>query len=357
MSLPPLHLAAQLGNLDTLQALLAQPPPAPNVNDRDHQNITSLHWAAINNHLLPSKYLLQQGALVDPRGGDLDATPLHWAARYVHPPPTHSLTRLRNGHLYIVHLLIKYGADPNLLDSQSFNTLHLAVHSSSALLLAYMLFTHQPVAVDSTDTEGHTALHWACYQGDAISVNLLLRAGADCRKPDAAGLTPLHWAAVKGNSPCIKRLMEAGAEVGAREKLGKTAKEMATELKSLTAYQRGLEEAGFDQTGRRSIGAFSPRVTIIGIFIVPTFFFFLILNTLSFLPWWSGLLLSAAEFFAMHHVVAKFLLNVTDQNSDRLTKSPYLCSIICASIFWVLYIYFTRFIFRSSPPSLLNSYV
>lgn len=188
-------------------------------------------------------------------------------------------------------------------------------------------------------------MHWACYQGDSISVDLLLRAGADPRRADEAGLTPLHWAAVKGNAPCIKRLIEAGVDISAREKLGKTAKDMAVELKSGAAYKRGLLEAGFDEEGRRKGGTLSPKKTIIAIFIIPTIAFFLILNTLAVLPWWSGLLLATAIFFGMHHVVSRVLLDITgEHNVDRLMKSPYLCAIICASIVWNVYVWVTRFV-------------
>lgn len=248
--------------------------------------------------------------------------------------------------------MFKYGADPNLLDSQSFNCLHLSVHSSSAFLLAYVLYTGQPVAVDSSDTEGHTALHWACYQGDSLSVDLLLRAGADPRRADNAGLTPLHWAAVKGNSPCIKRLIEAGADQNVREQQGKTPRDMATELKSISAFTRGLVEAGLDEDGRVDAVSFSKRAVNMAIFALPTFTFFLVLNTLAILPWWSGLLLAFAEFFGMHHIVSKVLLGIKGpQHSDRLTKSPYLCSVIAASIIWVVYIWLTRFIGASHPTS------
>lgn len=244
-----------------------------------------------------------------------------------------------------MHLLLKYNADPTLLDSQSFNTLHLAVHSSSAFLLAYVLFTSQPVAVDSSDTEGHTALHWACYQGDSLSVDLLLRAGADPRRADSAGLTPLHWAAVKGNSPCIKRLIEAGADQTAREQQGKTPRDMATELKSIAAFKRGLVEAGLDDDGRVETVSFAKRTVNLAIFALPTVTFFLVLNTLAILPWWSGLLIAFAEFFGMHHVVSKVLLGIKGpHHSDRITKSPYLCSVIGASIVWVVYVWLTRFI-------------
>lgn len=208
-----------------------------------------------------------------------------------------------------------------------------------------MLFTSQPIAVDSADTEGHTSLHWACYQGDAISVDLLLRAGADPRRPDNAGLTPLHWAAVKGNAACIKRLIEAEADIATREKQGKTARDMAAELKSLAAFKRGLLDAGYDEDGRLQVGTLSPRNTNFAILALPTLAFLLILNTLAILPWWSGLLLAFGEFFGMHHVISKVLLGVKGpHNSDRITKSPYLCSIIVASIVWVSYVWLTRFI-------------
>lgn len=45
----------------------------------------------------------------------------------------------RNGHLYVVHLLLSRGADPNIFDSQGFNTLHLITHSSAVMPLLYMV--------------------------------------------------------------------------------------------------------------------------------------------------------------------------------------------------------------------------
>jgi ankyrin repeat protein len=110
-----------------------------------------LHWAAINAHVDVCRWLLEHGAEVDAIGGDLQATPLQWAAR--------------NGHLYVIHLLLKHGADPTLCDAQGFNTLHLVTHSSGVMALLYVL--HQSaVSVDEKDTDGHTALMWAAWQGE-----------------------------------------------------------------------------------------------------------------------------------------------------------------------------------------------
>ena len=115
----------------------------------------------------------------------------------------------------------------------------------------------QPLPVDEKDTDGHTALMWAAYQGDAISVDMLLRHGASVVARDNAGLTPLHWAVVKGNKTCIKRLIEHGSDLEARDELDKTPRDMAEELKGQAPYQKGLEDAGYTEDGVRRGGKLS----------------------------------------------------------------------------------------------------
>ena len=155
----------------------------------------------------------------------------------------------RNGHLYVIQLLIAHGADPNIKDTQGYNTLHLVTHSSTVMPLLYLL--HQPISVDERDAVGHTALMWAAYQGDALSVELLLKHGASTNTRDDVGLTPLHWAVVRGNKVCILRLLEKGAELHAKDNEGRTARDMAVELKSLGAWKRALEEGGFTEDGSK----------------------------------------------------------------------------------------------------------
>ena len=59
-----------------------------------------------------AKYLLEQGADVNALGGDLVATPLHWA--------------VRPGHVSMVRTLVEAGADLELSDRQGFTPLHTA---------------------------------------------------------------------------------------------------------------------------------------------------------------------------------------------------------------------------------------
>lgn len=67
--------------MDTIRNLIESGQAT--TDDRDGQNVTALHWAAINAQLAACRYLIEQGADVDAKGGDLDATPLQWAARSV----------------------------------------------------------------------------------------------------------------------------------------------------------------------------------------------------------------------------------------------------------------------------------
>ncbi|KAG6889323.1 hypothetical protein C0992_005649 [Termitomyces sp. T32_za158] len=225
--------AAQRGDVDLLRELIES--GRAKATDRDDQNITALHWAAINAHLSACKYLLEQGAEVDALGGDLVATPMQWAAR--------------NGYLYVIQLLIAHNADPTIADSQGYNSLHLVTHSSSIMPLLYLL--HQPINVDSRDSQGHTSLMWAAYQGDGLSVELLLKHGADPNTRDDAGLTPLHWAVVRGNRMIIRKLVEKGADLMAKDGEDRTPRDMAVELKSLGAWKRALEEGGMNEYGTK----------------------------------------------------------------------------------------------------------
>ncbi|KAG8933458.1 palmitoyltransferase akr1 [Tulasnella sp. 419] len=318
-----IFVAAQRGDLETVKALIES--GEAKATDRDEQNITPLHWAAINAQLAVCKYLLEQGAHVDALGGDLVATPMQWAAR--------------NGYLYIIDLLISYNADPTIKDSQGYNSLHLITHSSTVMPLLYIL--QQPVPIDSTDSQGHTALMWAAYQGDAISVDVLLKHGASVRTKDSTGLSPLHWAVVRGNKYCIRKLIEAGADLSAKDDSGKTPREMAVDLKAVGPWKRALEEGGMTEDGRKIGKPLSERNTKVVILLLPTFFFYLIFSTIAILPWFTSIPLALAEFFALHHIVTRVLLNHKSY-TENVTGSPYFTGIILGSMFWVGEAWVTR---------------
>ncbi|EPQ26387.1 uncharacterized protein PFL1_06035 [Pseudozyma flocculosa PF-1] len=325
-----IHSAAQRGDLATIVDLVQS--GTATVDQRDKDGITPLHWASINAQLHVCRYLIDNGAHVDPLGGDLVASPLQWAAR--------------NGHTYVLELLTNHGADPTITDSQGFNALHLVVHSSAVMPLVYILqhpALAQPEGFDSTDSQGHTALMWAAYQGDAISVDILLKHGSDVHKRDASGLTAMHWAVVKGNRLCIRLLAQAKSDLWAKEASGKTPRDMAIELKSIGAYRKALADVGLDDDGRkksRTFGASTDRTAKLAVMAVPFTALGLIFATLSTLPWYTGIPLAMAEFFGMHHVVTRVILDPMEH--DFLQRSNYFLAIVSGSIEWVAWEWATK---------------
>ncbi len=83
-----LHFSSHL----SLPFSLASPPLPPrcrelvekegvDITKGDKENITVLHWAAINNRIPVVSYFLQKGANVNAIGGELKSPPVHWATR------------------------------------------------------------------------------------------------------------------------------------------------------------------------------------------------------------------------------------------------------------------------------------
>ena len=166
----------------------------------------------------------------------MPATPLQWAAR--------------KGLVEVIDLLIQHGANPRLVDSQDFSCLHSATHSSEYRALLYILC--QPdIEVNERDNMGLTPLHWAAQQGDRVSVEVLLKSGANPNLVDRNGFTALHWAASGGNKSCITQLLEAGADIIAMNRDHRKAQEMADRYGNRGTWKAAVEELGFKADGTR----------------------------------------------------------------------------------------------------------
>lgn len=163
------------------------------VNQPDHETVTLLHWAAINNRREIIQYLLTKGATVDAVGGELQSTPLHWATR--------------QGHLEATVLLVRAGADPSLRDAEGCACLHLAAQFGHTAVVAYLVA--RGVAPDAADAAGMTPLMWACWKVSAVDpARLLLTLGASPRPADRShGNTALHWAILARNTTAISTLI------------------------------------------------------------------------------------------------------------------------------------------------------
>lgn len=327
--------ACQNGNLDTVKELIES--NIITVNDHLSDNVTGLHWASINNRLTICQYLVSKNAVVDYKGGDLLATPLHWASR--------------NGLVYIVDFLLKSGSDPSLCDSQGFNALHLSIHSSNIMLVIYMLLMTN-VDIDSTDPNERTSLHWAAYQGDALSVEALINFGASINRVDSTGFTALHWSLIGANLITLKTLINCDNSSGtcdifAKTNDGKTAFDIAVDMEHVDQFKRALAECGKDSNGYDIIppdmfrkNKNLPKVIT---FLIPYLSMGLILGLFSdkfnvFQTLFFDVIIVVITYFLLKKLVFPSYIH----GGKAFLVSPFVSGVFSAAVFWaaVMWLFF-----------------
>jgi ankyrin repeat protein len=222
-----------------------------NPNSRTAGGTTALMLAA--NDLAKVKLLIERGADVNARA-ETGITPLMVAARY-------------HGNIGVVRLLLEKGARPladkgvevrynasafffavmagdkeiaaALLDAGAridpmtilgrFKTSPLvyATFSGNTPLIEYLIA--KGASVNETDEANMTPLAWAAINNHPDAVRVLLRLGARVNHVDVFGMTPLMYAASidYGDTAVMEQLIAAGADVGAKNKEGLTALELA----------------------------------------------------------------------------------------------------------------------------------
>lgn len=238
----------------------------------------------MKNHYALCHFLIQSGADVNAKGGDLSATPAAWAARET--------------HYYIVDLLLQHGADPLRTDSQGFNLLHSATMDGNVFQL--LLILHHDVPVDTADDKGHTSLMWAAYKGFPLCVEILLQWGANVDAVDEQGFTPLHWALVRGSQACIQKLIEYGSDRFAKTGDGKTPSTVAKEMNCMKQWHRALGDCGYKTDAHVMSFPFAWITNDRFLFMSRFFFFwpflviFCALHLVSRLPVYSGMPIALA---------------------------------------------------------------
>nr|XP_049573058.1 putative palmitoyltransferase ZDHHC13 isoform X2 [Syngnathus scovelli] len=207
--------ASQFGILDRCKELVEA---GYDVRQLDKENVSLLHWAAINNRLELVKYYISKGAIVDQLGGDLNSTPLHWA--------------IRQGHLPMVIQLIRYGADPSIADGEGYRALHLAILFQHMAIAAYLMAKGQEV--DSPDCNGQTPLMLAAQKIIGPEpTNFLIKNNASVSAVDKVNRnTPLHCAVLAGNVDAACVLLDAGASLDLENINGHTPLELAHQVHS-----------------------------------------------------------------------------------------------------------------------------
>lgn len=191
--------AARNGDEDALRALIEG---GADVNAREADGTTALHWASHRDLLGAVDLLIRAGADVN-AANDLGATAL-WAAS-------------ENGSAPVVERLLAAGADP-----------------------------------DKALRRGETPLMIAARSGNPVVVSMLLEHGADPNAKGPRDQTALMWAAASRQPDVVAVLLEHGADVHARS-------EVRRELKAHEPHAHPENQQWFEHGGNTAL-MFAARV-------------------------------------------------------------------------------------------------
>src|SRR5262245_5939960 len=212
----PLIDAVKAGSRDTVRALVSQ---SADVNARDADGTTALHWAVRDDDLETVHLLLRAGAKADVVTRNR-VTPLSLAAI--------------NGSAAMIETLLQAGADPNITLSQGQTALMMAARTGKPDAVKALL-THGAGIHVREELFGETALTWAAAEDHAETIALLVARGAsvDIRSNlmkypreefgdgksgrltvlPKGGWTPLMYAARQNAMHAVRALADAGANL------------------------------------------------------------------------------------------------------------------------------------------------
>lgn len=115
------------------------------------------------------------------------------------------------GHLEIVKLLVKSGANVNSTTKTNSTPLRAACFDGHYEIVKYLVEHNADIEV--ANRHGHTCLMIACYKGHFKIARYLIDIGADVNRKSVKGNTALHDCAESGSLEIMKLLINSGARI------------------------------------------------------------------------------------------------------------------------------------------------
>lgn len=220
----PLHLATERHMKPLAELLLGR--RSTNVNAKDEDQYTALHWAAQNGDEAITRLLLDRGAAINETDGQ-GRTPAHVACQH--------------GQENVIRVLLSRGADVHIKGKDNWTALHLAAWQGH-LGIVKLLVKQAGADVDGQTTDGRTPLHLASQRGQYRVARILIELGAYVHTTSAGLNTPLHVAAETGHTSTSRLLIKHQADIHAQNTNGLTPLHLASQRGHLATVKMLIEE-------------------------------------------------------------------------------------------------------------------
>lgn len=205
----PLFYASLWGCVETMRFLIDK---GEDINHVGGLYGSPMKAAAAHGHQVALDLLLEKGADINADGGQFG---------------TALITACNRGNSDIVATLLQHDANVDQSGGWSRQTPLVAASKGGNRKISETILRQLLKAgakTDGVDELGQTALHHAAAEGDAKTVKLLVRHGADMdAEEDADHLTPLMMAIGSGRQSAAKYLIQAGADINKKDSRGFTA--------------------------------------------------------------------------------------------------------------------------------------
>ena len=239
----PLIVASYVGNADIVYTLLEA---GCDIRARDDiDGAMPIHVASANGNDDAVILLLEKDkTLVNEADKNGNDTPLHWAAMKNKPST--------------INVLLKYGADTKIQNSDGNTALHYAAMYASSDVVKNIVASDKS-SVNMANNENMYPIHYAALENNTDALVALVQNGkADVNIKDSNNDTALHYAAAYGNMDSVVALVEkCYADKTLKDNDGYMAADLASDngYNNIANYLRGAayipDNNNQDNTGDR----------------------------------------------------------------------------------------------------------